>query len=610
MPGYFSEELLDEIKNSNDIVDVVSEYVKLKKSGKNYFGLCPFHAEKSPSFSVASDKQIFFCFGCGAGGNVLHFISRIENLEFTEAVKMLAERAKIHIDEANDSRFRPETARLKEEIFEINKEAARYFFTKLFDKENEIVRNYMKNRGLSPETIKRFGLGFSPSKDTELSDYLLGKGYKNEVIYASGLSYTDNRNKLHDRFRGRVIFPIFDVRDRIIGFGGRVLDNTQPKYLNSPETIIFNKRRNLYGLNFAKKSQEKKVILVEGYMDAISLYQNGVNNVVATLGTAMTVEQGRLLKKYFEEIIIAYDSDNAGQAAANRGLDLLSDMEIAVRVMKIEEGKDPDEFIRKMGAQRFKSSVDSAKSLAEYKIDLLKKQYDLNDTKGKIEFLNKMAGVLAKVQNNIERDAYIKTISKETGISQEPIYAEIDRMLYGHSKKIHISKAQGLTEMQSGKKGETLTKINQAEKMLIALLSNNDREAYEYIRNRIKPEDFYSDLFKSIAKKIYKMYEQGKEVMHSDILNILETEEEISIYSEIVQKDYEFENSYRIVSDLFNVIRREKLEERKKNILAHMKNENLTNEAVIKLEKNLIEVTAELQGIKSGTDRLVQKGGM
>ncbi|MGE5329724.1 MAG: DNA primase [Deltaproteobacteria bacterium] len=610
MSGYFSEELLDEIKNSNDIVDVVSEYVKLKKSGKNYFGLCPFHTEKSPSFSVASDKQIFFCFGCGAGGNVLHFISKIENLEFTEAVKFLAERAKIHIDETNDSKFRPEAARLKEEILEINKEAARYFFTKLSEKENETARNYIKNRGLSSETIKKFGLGFSSYRDNELSEYLISKGYKSESVLASGLSYPDSKNKLHDRFRGRVIFPIFDVRDRVIGFGGRVLDNSQPKYLNSPETMIFNKRRNLYGLNYAKKSQDKKVIVVEGYMDAISMHQNGIDNVVATLGTAMTTEQGRLLRKYFEEIVIAYDSDSAGQAAAIRGLDLLSDMEISVRVMKIEEGKDPDEFVRKKGAKYVKAAIDSAKSLAEYKIDLLKQQYDLNDTKGKIEFLNKMAGVLAKVKNNIERDAYIKNISKETGISQEPICAEIDRILYGHSKKIRIPKAQGLVQTQSGRREEVLTKIKQAENMLIALLSNNDKRVYEYIKDRVKPENFYSDLLKNIAEKIYAMYEQGKDVMHSDILSVLETEEEISTYSGIVQKDYEFEDSYRIVVDLFNVIQREKLEERKKNILAHMKNENLTNEEVIGLERKLIEITTELKNIKYGTDKHMKKGGV
>jgi len=610
MPGYFPEELLDEIKNSNDIVDIVSEYVKLKKSGRNYFGLCPFHAEKSPSFSVSPDKQIYFCFGCGAGGNVLHFISKIENLEFIEAVKLLAEKAKIHIDETGDTRFQPETVKLKEEIFEINKEAARYFFTKLFEKENEIARNYLKNRGISPEIIKKFGLGFSTPRDSELSDYLLGKGYKHEVVSASGLSYADNRNKLHDRFKGRVIFPIFDVRDRIIGFGGRVLDSSQPKYLNSPETIVFNKRRNLYALNFAKKSQDKKVIVVEGYMDAISLYQNGIESVVATLGTAMAPEQGRLLRKYFEEIVIGYDADTAGQAAAIRGLDLLSDMEIPVRVMKIEEGKDPDEFIRKKGAKYFKNSVDIAKSLAEFKIELLKQQYDLNDTKGKIEFLNKMAGVLAKVQNNIERDAYIKNISKETGISQEPIYAEIDRILYGKSRKMRPSRIERSTETSAGKKQEVATKINQAEKMLIALLSNNDRKVYEYIKERIKPEDFYSDLYGSIIGKIYKMYAQGKEVMHSDMLNILETEEEISAYSGIVQKDYEFEDSYRIATDLFNAIKREKLEERKKNIIAQMRNESLTNGEVFELEKDLKEITVELQNIRAGTGRIIQKGGM
>lgn len=610
MPGYFPEEVLDEIKNSNDIVDVVSEYVKLKKSGRNYFGLCPFHAEKSPSFSVSPDKQIFFCFGCGAGGNVLHFVSKIENLEFTEAVRLLAERAKIHIDEPTDNRITQQNSQLKEEIFEINKEAARFFFKKLFEKENAFVLDYLKRRGISSQTIKQFGLGYAGEKSSEFSDYILSKGYRKEVVSTSGIAYLDNKEKLHDRFKGRVIFPIFDVRDRVIGFGGRVLDNSQPKYLNSPETVIFNKRRNLYALNLAKKSKEKSVIVVEGYMDAISLYQNGIDNVAATLGTSMTVEQGRLLRKYFEEIIVAYDSDAAGQAAAIRGLDLLSSMEIPVRIMKIEEGKDPDEYIRKKGARYFRESVNSSKSLAEFKIDLLKQQYDLNDTKGKIEFLNKMAGVLAKTQNSIERDAYIKTISKETGISQEPIYAEIDKILYGHSRKIRPSKVHGLHEAIQVKREEIQTKISQAEKMLIALLSSNNREVYEYISSRVTPNDFHSDLYKNITARIFEKYSQGKDVMHADILGALETEEEIRAYSGIVQKDYEFEDSYKVAVDLFNTIERERLDDKKKGILARMKNENLTSKEILKLELELKDITAAMHNLKSGTDRLMRKGGM
>ncbi len=599
MSGFYSDDLIEEIKSSNDILDVVSEYVKLKRSGRNYFGLCPFHPEKTPSFSVSTEKQIFHCFGCGIGGNVIHFISKIENLEFVESIKHLADRAKIQLPEGSSEAFNSEKTNLKEQVLKINVEAARYYYNMLTAKQAGIARDYLKNREISGETVRKFGLGFAFGINNDLSKFLLDKGFNEEVILASGLAYKDKRSRLQDKFKARVMFPIFDVRDKVIGFGGRVLDNSLPKYLNSPETIVFNKRKNLYGLNLARKSQERKVVVVEGYMDAISLHQNGLNNVAASLGTSFTQEQGRLLRKYFEEIIIAYDSDQAGQNAAIRGLDLLNDMEIPVRVIRLEDAKDPDEFVRKKGVNSFKDLVNDAKTIGQFKIQVFKEQYDLNDTRGKIEFLNKAAAVLAKVQNSIERDAYIKQISEETGIGVEPIYTEINKLLNGRIKilKTHQNFQTGLIKIRKGI-GELSPKILQTEKMLIALLSNEDKRIFELIHQRIQTQDFQAEATRNIAEKIYKLNEKQIDITYSSVLSILENENEISMYTEIMQREFNFEDAFKVACDLIETIARGKLEFKKQEILSKIKNENLSEGDVLELEEELKTITSTLQSLK------------
>lgn len=600
MPSFYTEEILELVKDANDIVDVVSEYVKLKRSGRNYFGLCPFHSEKTPSFSVSPEKQIFYCFGCGVGGNVIHFIIKIENLSFVEAVKFLAERARIELPEADDRNFDYKSVKLKEEILKINAEAGRYFYSNLIGPKGTKAREYLVNRGISDVEIKKFGLGYADEESNDLVDFLQRKGFSEEVILASGLVYKSKKNELRDKFKSRIIFPILDAKDRIVGFGGRVLDNSLPKYLNSPETLVFNKRKNLYGLNLARRSGERTVIVVEGYMDVISLHKYGMTNVVATLGTSFTQEQARLLRKYFEEIIIAYDSDVAGQNAAMRGLELISNMDIPVKIVRFEGAKDPDEFVRKNGIELFKEVVANAKSLVEYKIEVLKNQFNLNDINQKVKFVNKVVSVLVKVQSDIERDAYVKKISKETGISVEPIYAVMDKILYSKEKPLKTSKSS-LQNLQQITKEQTdiNVKVLQAERKLISLLSMNNKELFKLVREKINPEDLSSQINRKIIQIIYEIYQNKGEIKFLDVMDRLESEEEVNTYAEIVQSEDNIDiDVFKAADQLIEVIEKEKLKLRRQKIILEMKNTELTDEEVKKLNEELKAITYRLSTMK------------
>ena len=414
----YSDEIIDEIRQSNDIVDVISQYVRLKRSGRNYFGLCPFHNEKSPSFSVSPDKQIFHCFGCGVGGNVFTFLMKIEGISFIEAIQNLAERANIVLPklENNEESGKEE---LKAKVYKVNGFAAEYYHKNLYLPTAKIAQEYVKKRKLSNETLKSFRIGFSGKFD-ELFKELKKQGFGETEILESGLVNKNDRGQYIDRYRNRLMFPICDVRGRVIAFGGRVLDNSKPKYINSPENIVYSKGRHLFGLNVAKKGQGmlKKLLIVEGYMDVISLHQRGITNVVAPLGTALTQQQGWLLRKNAEQIILSFDSDEAGLNAKIRALEILQNMGCDLRVLNMEGAKDPDEYIVKFGNARFTNLIEKALSVVEFKVKLLKDKLNLENINDKIKFLNEIAKIISKIDNNMEREVYIDKISKEYDISK------------------------------------------------------------------------------------------------------------------------------------------------------------------------------------------------
>jgi DNA primase len=587
------EELIEEVRISNDIVDVISEYVKLEKKGKDHFGLCPFHKEKTPSFSVAAAKQIYYCFGCGKGGNVIHFIMNAENLDYIESVRLLADRAKIQLPEG-ESEEEKEAAQQKQEIIRINTEAARYFHSNLQVMQHENAARYLKNRGITEQTIRRFGLGYSGEEWDSLYKHLLEKKFNPRLIEKSGLILPNKKGGFYDRFRARIMFPIFDLRGNVIGFGGRVLDSSMPKYMNSPETSVYSKGRNLYALNLAKNSAQKRILIVEGYMDVISLHQNGIINTVASLGTALTESQGRILKKYAEEIIISYDADVAGQAATLRGLDLLDDIGCSVKVLQIPQGKDPDEFIRKNGAESFKKLVDTSISLFEYKVKALKKQTDDDSTQGRIGFLNKIADLLVKVDNNMEREMYIKKLAKEYEISEEAMYSEVLRR--SRPKTSFRSVVVGGTSPSANRKpaDKADTKIVHNERILLSLLCI-DNSVYRLVKDKLGATDFSPGENQKAAQFILDRLEARKGVVPAELLNIVGNDVS-SNYTKIIQEECNFEDNNRAVLDIIKGMELFHLEKRKTEIIELLNHNNDKIEGdVERLNRELSTIILEIK---------------
>lgn len=567
MAQFYSDDVIQEVSRSNDIVDVVSEYVKLKKSGNNLLGLCPFHREKTPSFSVSPDKQIFHCFGCGTGGNVFSFIMKVENLDFVETVKYLADRARIILPEGDFTDEEAKNYEKKQKILKINVDAARFFYKSLMSPQGSLAQQYLRKRGIIGETVKTFGLGFAQDSWHVLYDYLQGEGYTLDEILASGLVIRNEKNICYDRFRNRLMFPIIDIRGNVIGFGGRVLDDSLPKYLNSPETLVFNKSRNLYGLNLAKNSGSKDLVVVEGYMDVISLHQNGIINTIASLGTALTTEHANIIKKYCNEVILAYDTDSAGQAATLRAIDVMNGTGCKVRILTLSEGKDPDEYIRLKGPERFRRELQASKNLIEYRIDLLKKKYDLSDIEQKIEFVNEMAKIFSKVENSVERDAYLQKISAETGVAIHAISAEINKLMHNAGKKkidlLKMGKNNPINnktlpqEKPLASKNEFHGKrLINAEKMLVNLMCF-DKQVFMRMRDLIKPSDFSSDLHKKIAELISELWENHPTVEATKILSKFGNED-IDAVTSILHMDANFEDNIKAALELYQTIQKEK----------------------------------------------------
>ena len=592
----YSEELIEEIRSSNDIVDVISQYVILKRSGRNFFGLCPFHKEKSPSFSVSPDKQIFHCFGCGVGGNVIHFVSKIENLNFVETLELLANRANITLPTLDNSYQDNKKAMLKSKVYEINEIAAKFYHENLYKPTSKPAQEYIKKRRLDNRTLKSFLIGYSGNFD-ELYNLLKQKGFTEEQILASSLVNKTDNGKFIDRFRKRLMIPIQDTSGKFIAFGGRVLDDSKPKYINSPENIVYSKGKNLFGLNIAKKGDTKKLIIVEGYMDAISLYQRGITNVVASLGTALTEQQGRLLRKNSEQVIIGYDADGAGQAATLRGLEILQNMGCDIRVLQIYGAKDPDEFVIKYGPERFQKCVDSAISLVEFKVKILKQNLNIENVNDKIKFLNEIAKILSKVDNSMEKEIYIDKISKEYGISKEAIYGEVNKLVY---KKDNDKKVLESTQIKNLLRKENTEKIDESiikrEKMVIYILVNYPQESYEKIKDTILVDNIKAEINKKIISKIYELYAQGKT---SNILDSFDDEEAINYLSGIMADDFGILDINKCIEDLLTTYNKEKLVNKRNEIIRKLENtSNMTNEEIHELEENLNDVILKLAKVK------------
>lgn len=593
----YSDELIEEIRSSNDIVDVISKYVTLKRSGRNFFGLCPFHKEKSPSFAVSPDKQIFHCFGCGAGGNVIHFISKIEGLDFKDTLELLANRVNIELptlDNLEDDK----TARLKSKVYEINKIAAEFYHENLYKPTSKTAQEYIKKRKLDNRTLKAFLIGYAGNFN-ELYLLLKQKGYTEEEMLASSLVKRTENGGYMDSFRKRLMFPIQDVRERVIAFGGRVLDDSKPKYINSPENIVYSKGRNLFGLNVAKKHDTRKIIIVEGYMDAISLYQRGITNVVASLGTAMTEAQGRLLRRYSEQVILGYDADGAGQAAILRGMEILQNLGCDIRVLQIEGAKDPDEYVLKYGPERFQKCVDNAISLVEFKVKVLLKELNIENTNDKIKFLNEIAKILAKVTNQMEREIYVDKIAKEYKISKEAIYAEVNKLMYKDNQGSKKLEKRVVTMVPKEEKENSVSEaVLKRENLVIYLLINEYSKCYEKIKNLITLNYIQDDTNKQILKKMYEEFEKGNSNT-SQLLDWFQDEKIISHITEIMAGDFEITDVNKAIDDLISIYEKEKLISRRNEILKKLESvSEAGSEEVKELEKELNDIILKLAKIK------------
>ena len=595
----YSEELIEEVRNSNDIVDIISQYVVLKRSGRNYFGLCPFHKEKSPSFSVSPDKQIFHCFGCGAGGNVFHFISKIENVNFVESMQLLADRAGITLptlDNSEDSKKQY----LKSKVYEINEIAAQFYHENLYKPTSKPAQDYVKKRRLDNKTLKAFQIGYA-GRYNELYHELVKKGYKEEEILASSMVLKNDDGKFVDRFRKRFMIPIRDVREKVIAFGGRVLDDSKPKYINSPENIVYSKGRNLFGLNVAKRNPMDKIVIVEGYMDAISLYQRGITNVVASLGTALTEAQGRLLRRYANKIIISYDSDAAGQAATMRGLEILQNLGYDVRILQLDDPnvKDPDEYVLKNGSGRFNLCVDKAISLVEFKVKMLKKSMTTDTTSDKIKFLNEVAKILARVDNNIEKEVYIERISKEYNVSKEAIYAQTNKLQYSNSvgEKILEKPNLVINTHRKNENSEISEAVIKRENMVIAILLTEGIKLYEKFKQVITADEFKYPVNKEILQKIYDEFEKGNDNINS-ILDSLQDEEILKQITKIMADDYDIQDMNKAVLDVIKIYEKEKIISRRNKVLSLIENTNITNDEKASLEKELSDIIIKLARFK------------
>jgi DNA primase len=568
----YSEELIEEVRSRNDIVDVISGYVKLKKSGSNYFGLCPFHNEKSGSFSVSPSKQMYYCFGCGAGGNVITFIMEYENYTFMEAVRMLAERAGIELPQMEETPEERKSRDIRSQLLEINKLAAVYYFHQLRGQNGSTAMNYLKKRELGDETIQRFGLGYSSMYSDDLYRYIKSKGYKDDILKESGL-FTYGDGKVTDKFWNRVMFPIMDTNNRVIGFGGRVMGDGKPKYLNSPETKLFDKSRNLYGLNIARTSRKPNIIICEGYMDVISLHQAGFNQAVASLGTALTSGQASLMKRYTDQVLITYDSDGAGVKAALRAIPILKEAGLTTKVINMKPYKDPDEFIKGLGAEAFQERIDKAQNSFMYEISAMEQNYDLTDPDSKTRFFNEVAGRIVGFEEELERNNYIEAVADKYMVSMDALKA----MVGNYGNRVGIVKDRPDSRRTSSSHKEKEDGISQAQKILLTWLVQ-DMSLYPKVAAYLSPDDFIEEPFHDVAVRLYEQLDNGQ------------------INPAAIISTFDDGETQKKVASIFN---RELAEE-----LSDSERERALNQTVKKIKKNSLDIksrsvtdVAQLQNI-------------
>lgn len=552
---FYPEEIVEEVRSRNNIVDVISGYVKMQKRGSNYFGLCPFHNEKSPSFSVSPDKQMYYCFGCGAGGNVITFVMEYENYSFKEALESLADRVGMELPKEEESKEARAQAELRVTLLKINKLAANYFYFQLKQPQGKQGYDYLTGRKLSDETIRRFGLGFANKTSNDLYLYLKSKNYSDQILAQTGLVTVEERGS-HDKFWNRVMFPIMDVNNRVIGFGGRVMGDGTPKYLNSPETRLFDKSRNLYGLNYARTSREKYMLVCEGYMDVIALHQAGFTNAVASLGTAFTSQHGMILKRYTDQVILTYDSDGAGVKAALRAIPILKDVGISCKVLNMKPYKDPDEFIKNLGAEAFRERIEKARNSFLFEIDVLKQEFNFEDPEQKTGFYNRVAQKLLSFSDALERDNYLQAVSREYLINYQDLKQLVNRLSLRISPAAESTMERRSETVLREKKKEKGDGVKHSQRLLLTWLIENPI-LFDKIEGIITPEDFKDELYRQVAQMVFdghkagglnpagilnhfindeKQYKEVAGLFNASLKEELSPEEQRKAFSEIVKK--------------------------------------------------------------------------
>lgn len=561
----YPREIIEEVRLQNDIVEVISQYVPLKQKGGSYFGLCPFHNEKSPSFSVNSEKQFYYCFGCGAAGNVFGFLMEMENCDFPEALKKMAERVHMALPEPEKSAQAVVAEQLKTRLFEIHNVAGRFFYDTLQGDAGMTARTYIENRKLGINISRKFGLGYAPDGRNALFEHLKEKGYSIGDMLQSGLVIENkDKNGYHDRFRDRLMFPIFDPQGRVVGFGGRIIGKGEPKYLNSPETILFSKSRNLYGLNFAKAARKKELILVEGYMDMISLYQAGFHNVVAALGTAFNQEHARTLKKFAEDMILLYDSDEAGTNATLRAIPVLTSNGFRVRVTQVPNGKDPDDYIKENGAAAFSKLLLNAVHYISFEIACIQRKYNLTNPEHKVRFATEAADILSKLDNAIERNVYASEVSRMTGVEEEAIRSEIDKRV----KKVDDAfQKEAEKRRQLNQKTSSLGRYQEKGLMeaqrSILFFAASEQNIYKTLVAALDKEDFTEDLYYRVFQVIGTLWEDVGNVFPAELVSYFENSAEQKQVTEIFAIQLPAENKedlQKAINEAIKLLKRTKID--------------------------------------------------